>query len=481
LRSGRLNAPARFAASLVPRSLSLRLVLLFTVSTTLVFLLLGASLRHSLRTELTQRDIEELHGKVSVVVHHFEDIRTADDLERSVARFADIGVGHARVQIGLVWQGRWILAPSEPVMRIVATFGVARFERQDVLEYLGPGGRRWWLLSIPHRLEGGGGAVHAVLALDVTDATDVQEHFQTTLWLSGLAGILLMAALAWWTARQGLSPLNRIAAEAERVTAQRLGHALSIDDVPTELRGLVASINRMLDRLGESFRSLEQFSADIAHELRTPVNSLLLQAQVTLSRERSLDEYRETLHGSLEELERLNRMVADMLFIARAERDMTSIVREPVALRREVEEVVEYFEPLGAERGQAITIDGEATVRGDRPMIRRAITNLLSNALRYAPPGAPVTVRIGRSGAEVMLAVENRCEPIPEGELERLFDRFVRGGGKPGGEGTGLGLAIVRSIMALHGGTARARALAHGVAFELRWPDGPDAEKMTEM
>lgn len=472
----------RAPGALVPHSLSTRLVLLFTVSTTIVFVLLGVSLQQMLRIELTQRDIEELQSRVKVVIHHFEDIESPQDLLRSIPRFADVAIEQRRMQIGLVQGGNWLLSPASSVIRIVERNGVEQLAGREAVEYVGPMGRRWWLVVVAHQWDWNTGpAVHAVIGIDVTDATDVQKHFQTALLISGLAGILLMAALAWWVTRQGLAPLGRIAAEAERVTAQRLGHALSIEDAPAEVRGIVASINRMLERLGESFRSLEQFSADIAHELRTPVNSLLLQTQVTLSRERSSDEYRETLHASLEELEHLHRMVSDMLFIARAERDMTQIAREWVPLRAEAEALAEYFEPLASERGQVITVSGEAQVRGDRAMIRRAITNLLSNAVRYAPQDTTIAVRIEPAAENVVLTVENRCPPIPEAELERLFDRFVRRGDAPGiaGDGTGLGLAIVRSIMTLHGGSVHASALPDGVAFELRWP-AAQAE-MTEM
>ncbi len=475
---------ARLPRWLLPHSLSVRLVLLFTVSTAIVFLLLGAILQQMLRIEFTQRDTDELEARVKVVVHHFSEIGGPQDLAANIPRFADVAIEQARVQIGLLQQELWLLRPKDSVIGIVTRVGVGRLVGHGALEYVGEQGRRWWLVAVAHRWADTGAApVYAVIAIDVTDATNVQEHFRTALWLSGLAGIMLMATLAWWAARRGLAPLGWVATEAERVTAQRLGQALSMEDAPTEVRGMVSSINRMLERLGESFNSLEQFSADIAHELRTPVNSLLLQTQVTLARERSTDEYREALHASLEELEHLHRMVSDMLFIARAERDMTRIARVPVHLGREVEEVVEYFEPLVAERGQEITVSGDATVTGDRVMIRRAITNLLSNAVRYAPPASPIAVRITARADAVFLAVENRCEPISEHELARLFDRFVRRGDEPGAaaEGTGLGLAIVRSIMTLHGGRASAHARTGGVVFELEWPVEQGGSGITQM
>ncbi len=249
-----------------------------------------------------------------------------------------------------------------------------------------------------------------------------------------------------------------IARAAERVTADRLGQPLRADDAPAEVRGLVVAINRMLERLRESFRSLDDFSADLAHELRTPLNNLMLMTQVTLSRPRSADEYREALHSNLAELERLQRMVSDMLFLARTDKGMIETKFEPVDLAQEATSVAEFFEAAADEKGQRIEVDGGAQAVCDRSMARRAITNLLSNAVRYAPAGALIRVRAGTDGQRAQLVVENPAVMLSREQLQRMFVRFARGADRAeaAADGAGLGLSIVESIMRLHGGSVTA-------------------------
>ncbi len=450
-----------------------RLVGLFTLFTLVVFVLLGASLTMMLRGELRERDLEEIDGKTEAIEHHLADVRTAEDLIRSVPRFVDTAVGHPNVEIAVIFEGRWLLRPDERIAAFVSRLGVESISSGRAFDSLHHGDRTWWLRRISRRIDGAPGRMaHAIVAINVSEARRVQGRFDVALVMIGTTGVLLMTGLAWWAAHRGLRPLERLAEQARRVTAQRLGEPLSLEEAPEEVRGVVAGINRMLARLDESFRSLEQFSADIAHELRTPLSSLRLQVEVTLSRERSAEEYREALLGTMQEIERLQKMVSDMLFIARTERGMAPVTTETVDLRAEACDVVEYFEPLASERSIVISIDGTATVEGDRLMIRRAITNLLSNAVRYSAEDSTVAVRIGSDAGQVRFLVRNRCPPLTQLQIDHLFDRFARGDSarERQTDGSGLGLAIVRSIMGLHLGTAVARAVDDGLEVELSWP-----------
>ncbi len=454
-------------------SLAVRLVGLFTLGTLGVFALLGASLVLMLRSELRGRDLDEIDSKTTAIEHHLIAVRTRDDLKRSVPRFVDTAVGHAYLQLGLLSDGEWLLEPSEVIAGYAAARPIDSIPASPSFETLHSGGRTWWIRRVPYRLiDEPGAVVNAIVAVDVSHATRVQDRFNVALLMIGTTGIVLMATFSWWATRRGLAPLERVASDAQRVTAERLGEPLSIEQAPDEVRGVVEAINRMLGRLQGSFESLEQFSADIAHELRTPLSSLKLQTEVTLSRERSADDYREALLGSLQEIERLQKMVSDMLFIARAERGMASVGSDPVDLRSETLDVIEYFEPLASERRLSTVIEGTGTVFGDRAMIRRAITNLLSNAVRYSVDGSEITVRIAENAGTTRLTVGNRCEPISQSQIDHLFDRFARGDAardrQP--DGSGLGLAIVRSIMNLHRGSVTARPLDEGLEVELSWP-----------
>jgi two-component system heavy metal sensor histidine kinase CusS len=310
-----------------------------------------------------------------------------------------------------------------------------------------------------------------VLAIDTTENRKLLRDHAAVATLVAVVGTFLSGLLGWFVARRGLAPIAQVAARAGQVTAQRLGARLDLQEAPKEVHGLGESINHMLERLEESFRALEQFSADIAHELRTPLNNLLLQTQVTLSRPRTEAEYQETLHSNLVELERLQRMVADMLFLARADRGMLELALEDVELADEARSVTEYFEAAASERSQSIRIEGRAIVRGDRLMIRRALTNLLSNAVRYSPPGSPIVVEAGSDARGAFAAVSNPAVELPEQELRRLFARFARRDDSRGREveGVGLGLAIVDSIMKLHRGSVEPESDARHIVFRLRF------------
>ena len=257
------------------------------------------------------------------------------------------------------------------------------------------------------------------------------------------------------------------------VTAQKLDQRLSVDSVPAELADLATTLNEMLERLEEAFRRLSDFSSDIAHELRTPISNLMTQTQVSLSRGRDAASYRETLESNIEEFERLARMIAEMLFLAKAQDGLAIANSEPVELAREVRELFEFYEALADEKRIGLQLVGEGHVRGDRLMLRRALSNLLSNALRHTPREGSVTVTIAPEDAEVVLSVENPGDTVPAQHLARLFERFYRADPSRQhgtGEGTGLGLAITQAIVRAHRGHISATSRAGRTRFSIRLP-----------
>lgn len=285
------------------------------------------------------------------------------------------------------------------------------------------------------------------------------ERLHRGLWLGTLAASLISIGAVWLAVWWGLAPLRRVSRRIEEVGSSRLHLRLDAAQVPHELEHLVAAFNGMLDRLQESFTRLSDFSADIAHELRTPVTNLSTQAQVALSKARTVEEYQELLYSSLEELDRLSRMIGDMLFLAQADHAPSPPTLTRVDLATEARDLFDYFEALAEERGVTLAIQGTApAVRGDRAMLRRVLSNLISNGLRYAQPGTPLTVRLVDTPAAVEVSVENHGPDIPAEHLPRLFDRFYRvdAARRHTGEGAGLGLAIVKSIVQAHGGRVAA-------------------------
>lgn len=453
-------------------SLALRLALLFAVATSILLLALGTGLGYMLRQQLEARDREELDGKTEIVQHLLGELKSTERIRQQANRFADLSIGHPHLLVGLREGSKWLVKPMSHVSDLTELpldRDVSLAPRIDT--YLA-GTDRWWLQRVQYRAEDGT-EFDAYIGLHVSPAQILIERLFKTLLIAGVTGVVLGALLGWVVARRGLAPLESIGREAERVTADRLGTSLRAEDAPSEIRGMVDSINRMLDRLRASFRALEEFSADIAHELRTPINNLMLQTQVTLARPRGIDEYQETLHSNLAELEQLQRMVSDMLFLARADRGMLHLKFEPVQLGLEARSLAEFFELAAGEDGKSITVSGDATVLCDRSMSRRAITNLLSNAVRYAPGGSKISVDV-RTSADggAVVAVTNSAPRLSDAELSRLFGRFARGesGASATGESTGLGLSIVASIMRLHGGEATAASEDAAVTFRLVFP-----------
>lgn len=260
--------------------------------------------------------------------------------------------------------------------------------------------------------------------------------------------------------------------QAEGITANRLDTRLPAESVPVELADLAHTLNAMLARLEESFHRLSDFSSDLAHELRTPVSNLLTQTHVALSKSRSAEEYREVLASNSEEFERLSRMIADMLFLAKADNLLIVPSREQVDLQAEVESLLEFYDVLAEEKNIRISCHGQALLEGDRLMLRRAIGNVLSNAIRHTPDGGYIHIELEQvADKSVSLSIENSGETIPAEHLPRLFDRFYRADPSRHreGEGAGLGLAITRSIMRAHGGEVSVASAQGATVFVFRF------------
>jgi two-component system heavy metal sensor histidine kinase CusS len=296
-----------------------------------------------------------------------------------------------------------------------------------------------------------------LIALDTAHHTHFMQSLRRTLALYLIGAILISGLLGWWAARRGLEPLRVIRERTMTVTAQKLDQRMPVEAVPVEFSDLAQGLNDMLGRLQADFSRLQEFSGDLAHELRTPINNLLTQTQVSLAQKRDVSVYQDILASNAEELQRLARMVSDMLFLAKTEHGIELPNRETVSLIDEVRDLFEFYEALAEEKQIVMEADGNAHIVCDRLMIRRAISNLLSNAIRYSPPNGPVRVSVTQGDGQIQLCVHNAGPAIPAADLPRLFDRFYRAEksrSNPDSEGTGLGLSIIRAIMEAHGGTA---------------------------
>ena len=297
-------------------------------------------------------------------------------------------------------------------------------------------------------------------------------EFRQRIYLAVGMAFLLTALLGFVLLRRGLRPLREMAAHATDISPARLHSRMSSENTPVELQQLSDAYNAMLDRLAEGYQRLTQFSADLAHEIRTPVGSLMGHCQVALRQGRSADEYQALLASNLEELERISRIVESILFLARAEDTQAVVQRQPLQVHAELERVAEYFEGLAEERRIRLLISGEATLDADPLLLRRALSNLVANAIRYADAHSDVLIGV-ESSAGHLIWVENQGPALDPAALAHLFDRFYRGDAsrQQNSDSNGLGLAIVAAIMQLHGGEASVAQPQSGcIRFTLRFP-----------
>lgn len=326
--------------------------------------------------------------------------------------------------------------------------------------------------QVPGGLTVPGESMRLTLALDTQHHTHFMQMLRQQLAVYVVLATLLSGLLGWWAARSGLAPLRAMKERALKVTAHKLDQRMPIDAVPVEMAELANSLNSMLERLQQDFAKLMEFSSDIAHELRTPISNLLTQTQVSLSQHRDPDTYRDILASNAEEFQRLARMVSDMLFLAKTDHGIQLPNREHVALEDEVESLLDFYDAVAEDKDLRFRLVGTGTVVGDRLMIRRAISNLLSNALRHAHPQTDVELVIASQEDGISLCVTNTGDPINTSDLPRLFDRFYRADKArvhPSSDGAGLGLAITKAIMHAHGGSVVVSTAAGSTQFCLRF------------
>ncbi|WP_313070034.1 heavy metal sensor histidine kinase [Melaminivora sp.] len=311
------------------------------------------------------------------------------------------------------------------------------------------------------------------IAADTDHHTQFLDGLRRSLALYVLVAIAICGLLSWLAARQGLAPLRDMKSRAAKVTGQKLGERMPVQAVPVEMADLAQELNRMLDRLQEDFQRLTDFASDLAHELRTPISNLLTQTQVALATKRDAATYRDILASNAEEFERLARMVSDMLFLAKTERGVDLPHKERFSARQDALALLEFYEAVAEEKRIRLQLKGDGEVEGDRLMFRRAVSNLLSNALRYTPEAGDITIRITSTAQTTTVAVENTGTDIDAKILPRLFDRFYRADASrahPDSDGSGLGLAITRAIAEAHGGSVTATSGDGRTCFTLMFP-----------
>ena len=451
-------------------SLTARLSLLFMLAVTAVLVLAGLSFNHLSQHHFLQLDRQTLAEKLSAtrnILGQLDDLQQFDRLRPQLRTL--LGAHRDITALILDAAGQPLFAEPGPLPVPAA---LANSTSTEV----------WQWQHHDHYFRGLSAAVtvpadsaplRVILLLDSTPHMHFFSAVQRWFWMALVLSALFSAGLGWLVARRGLLPLRQVTAVAASISAASLQERIPLAAVPLELQQLAASFNAMLARLDDAFMRLSNFSADIAHELRTPLSNLMTQTEVVLAQPRDSEAYQETLYANLDDCKRMARMIDDMLFLAKADNGLIVPEQQPVALDVEVEKLFEYYRLLADERGISLRLHGHAEVRGDVLMLHRALSNLLSNALRYTPAGASIQVELEQNANGSELRLSNPGPTIADEHLERLFDRFYRADparreGSP--HNAGLGLAITRSIIHAHQGQIHCTSVAGKTTFCVQFP-----------
>lgn len=467
------------------RSLSTTLALAFAGTTLAVFAVAGSVLYFALDSQVKHQDDLD----IVLIARHTrrlaQELASLDDLGRHTDRLTSQVLGNAALSMQVRDTDQHVLVDHDPE-RIVdpATLLPVQSNRIGVMQRIVEADIVEWHTSRGVPVRGlateavlrDGTPVTVIIARNMTDRLRLLDYYRDRLYGVGSAGVLLAFLMSWMLVRESLRPLREIARKAGTVTVDRLGAPIEVKNVPTELSTLVASLNGMLARLHDGFQRLSQYTADLAHDMRTPLGNLRGGTEVVLARPRSADEYQAALVSNLEECDRLSRMIESVLFLARAEHPQFAARLSEFDVENELALIADYFEGLADDAGVRLRISGHAHLRADPELFRRAVNNLLANALRYTPRGGEITLAADESLDAVRVTVANQGAPIPAEFLERVFDRFYRVDPSrkletATGGSTGLGLAIVRTVMDLHGGRAHAESDATSTRFILTFPE----------
>jgi two-component system heavy metal sensor histidine kinase CusS len=442
----------------VRRSITARLVLMFALAALAMFTLVGAALYGVLERELTRHQNDDLNTNLQNMRYSMERFGDAEHWSRLQVKMDTLSPADGSVRF-------WVLS-DDP--RFQYGKGLDEMERVNQGEAghgmltLPIAGRTYRTLSMRLVPFADRPAVRLIVGVDTAPFEHTMRAFLVAFALLAMGAVAVVMALGWWIARIGLRPLQRLSQQARGLRPKTLSQRLQLDRLPVELEDLTVAFNGALGRLEEAYQQLEGFNADVAHELRTPLANLIGGTQVALSRPRTAGEFQETLQSNLEELERLRSIVNDMLFLARADQGEAATGLTSADVAHEVEVTIEFFEPLLDETGTTVAIEGELRTQATMniALFRRALSNLLQNAIAHSPAGARLVVTITRRDGAIWIGVTNPGATIAAAHLPRLFDRFYRvdSSRHDSGEihGHGLGLAIVRAVASMHGGATLA-------------------------
>ena len=316
-----------------------------------------------------------------------------------------------------------------------------------------------------------GNAYTVQLAQDRSSDEQVERNFTLLFIAVLLGGVVASALIAIIVTRRGLRPLREMTKSLGRIGPDQLKERIGSAGWPRELQPLAIAFDEMLKRLDDSFTRLSQFSADLAHELRTPIANMMGEAQVALTRDRTAADYRETIESTVAECERLSRIVDNLLFVARVDAASEPIERKQFDARAAIEKIAAFYQTVADDHHVTISCSGDGQIYADPDLFERVVGNLLENALRFTAEHGLISVALSKHNSDFEVTVSDNGCGIPAEHLPRVFDRFYRVESSRSSDGAGLGLALVKSIVELHGGSAVIESSAgHGTTVKMRFP-----------
>lgn len=466
-------------------SIKAKLTILFSTFSFLILILSGIILDFTLSTNLGQEDTDFLIGKIhvlrSILSRHPTDKNMLEEEVKWESGPLEFTRYYARV---LDEKGNILIERSEMNSILPSSLFPPPVPDNSIPKssfiWKSPDGKTYEMFSAYAKVGSIPKKFYTIqVALDISYEKKLIRDFRSGLAVILFLGVFFSGVAGYYIARKGLEPLQNMTKSVARISASRLSDRIQSEEFPSELMSLASSFNKMLERLEDSFERLSKFSADIAHELRTPINNLMGETEVALSKTRTSDEYREVLESNLEEFGRLSKMIDSLLFIARAENAKEVITKSLLDVTNEVQTIFDFYEALAEETKVQLSFKGGGTVFADSLLFRQALSNLISNAIRHVQRGGQIEVGTkSNNDGSMEVYVKDNGEGIPQHELERVFDRFHRVSYSVKGQkaGMGLGLSIVKTIMQLHGGTAVIKSeLGKGTTVTLLFPSQSSA------
>lgn len=437
-------------------SIALRLSGMFTLVALVVFLLIGGALYQQVDKGLGLLPEAELDARYSVLESALNRFGTPEHWVKINAKLKLLGEEDKRIRF-------WVVSADpgyeygQPDAAIRA-FAQGPLGMHDLQLADHPYPLKVLLTELPAKDQRP--PLRFMIGIDTETFHETQHNLLIALIGLAIVGVLMASALGYWVARIGLKPLIKLSHEAQRLAPPLRAGRLRLSPLPPELEQFVDSFNSTLERVEVAYSRLESFNADVAHELRSPLTNLIGQTQVALTRGRSAEHYFEVLQSNLEELERLRSIINDMLFLASADQGNKATKLTSTSLADEVATTLEYLDFILEDAQVQVQVSGDAQVQIEVAHLRRALINLLSNAVQHTGPGQVIEVCIEVEEHQVSIGVANPGSPIASEHLPRLFERFYRVDASRSNSGNnhGLGLAIVKAIALMHGGDVFVRS-----------------------